>query len=453
MKAAASAGGGLNPADFAPDLPYTGRIMPKQHSRSFRLVCETRHIPLVEALLRAQGYEFEPEPFSPLCRRLCREPRPLGGSLAAFFGYIYIQDRSSMLPPLALAPRTGEAVLDVCASPGSKSGFLAQLTGPTGFVLANEPAPARLGTLRANLHQCNLLQAATCSYGGENLPLVPASWNAIQLDPPCSGWGTAEKHPRVLKLWQGDKLNSLIGLQRRLLRHAASLLAPGGRLVYSTCTTNEAENEAQVCFAEEELGLVRETLPPFPGFAWEERSDGAGTLRVDGEKSRAQGFYLALLRKTASSAGTPPVPPASAPEKRGARREAGRTLPPDCLAGPCCDPALLPPGHAALYGEHVRFIPAQAAGLLPPECIWQGALLGRLTGGRLSPAPRLRCLLPEPPGPDTALVLDDLADLAALLSGQSRQTGLAGREAGLWWRDLPLGRIALKQGRAVAVFK
>ena len=80
-------------------------------------------------------------------------------------------------------------------------------------------------------------------------------------------------------------------------------------------------------------------------------------------------------------------------------------------------------------------------------------MLGRLTGGRLSPAPRLRCLLPEPPGPDTALVLDDLADLAALLSGQSRQTSLAGREAGLWWRDLPLGRIALKQGRAVAVFK
>lgn len=96
--------------------------MPKQHSRSFRLVCETRHIPLVEALLRAQGYEFEPEPFSPLCRRLCREPRPLGGSLAAFFGYIYIQDRSSMLRPCA-GPPDGEAVLDVCASPAAKAAF------------------------------------------------------------------------------------------------------------------------------------------------------------------------------------------------------------------------------------------------------------------------------------------------------------------------------------------
>lgn len=300
--------------------------MPKQHSRSFRLVCETRHIPLVEALLRAQGYEFEPEPFSPLCRRLCREPRPLGGSLAAFFGYIYIQDRSSMLPPLALAPRTGEAVLDVCASPGSKSGFLAQLTGPTGFVLANEPAPARLGTLRANLHQCNLLQAATCSYGGENLPLVPASWNAIQLDPPCSGWGTAEKHPRVLKLWQGDKLNSLIGLQRRLLRHAASLLAPGGRLVYSTCTTNEAENEAQVCFAEKELGLCAKRCRRFPALPGKNAPTARARCGWTAKNRGPRDFTWPCCARRRAARARPPCRPR--PPRKNAARGAKR-------AGPC----------------------------------------------------------------------------------------------------------------------
>ena len=62
--------------------------MPKTLIRSFRLVCAPEQVPAVEALLRAQGYDFEPEPFSPLCRRLVAEPRPLGGSLAAFFGYI-----------------------------------------------------------------------------------------------------------------------------------------------------------------------------------------------------------------------------------------------------------------------------------------------------------------------------------------------------------------------------
>ena len=451
--------------------PYYAR-MPKTLIRSFRLVCPAPQIPLVEALLRAQGYEFEPEPFSPFCRRLLNEPRPLGGSLAAFFGYIYIQDRSSMLPPLALNPGAGCAVLDMCASPGSKTGFLAQLVGTEGFVLGNELSPTRLGTLRANLHQINMIQAATCSYSGDALPLRPESWDAILLDPPCSGWGTAEKHPQVLKLWQGDKLDNLTGLQQRLLRHAAKLLRPGGRLVYSTCTTNVDENETQVRFAEEELGLVREHLAPIPGFVWEELNGGEGTLRVDGARSQAQGFYVALLRKPGDAPVAPfapddtQAPPTfsapgnSTPERRNGRRRArnpearptGSPLHPQSLACPTCDPAMLPPGQAVLFGEHVRFIPPQAE-ILPPDCVWQGSLLGKLVGGAFEAASRLRVLMPEVADPATSLVLDDISDITALLSGQSRQTGLPGREAGLWWRTLPLGRITLKQGRAMASFR
>lgn len=439
--------------DISSSSPATGR--------SFRLLGDADAIPRVEELLRLQGYRFEPEPFSPYCRRLLYEPRPLGASLAAFFGYIYIQDRSSMLPPLALAPEAGASVLDVCASPGSKTGFLAQLTGPGGFVLGNEPTRARLATLRANMQTCNLLSVGTCSHAGQELPLRPGSWDAIQLDPPCSGWGTVEKHPRVMELWQGDKVQTLVGLQRLLLRHAAHLLAPGGRLVYSTCTTNVAENEDQVRFAEEEVGLERLPLMPFAGFVREELPGGEGTLRVDGRRSGAQGFYVALLRKPAAAppeGGESCPAPAVAGEKagragRGGRREApGQELSRAALAGPCCDPDLLPPGRVMLFGDQVRFLPEAASRLLPPGFVWQGALLGRFAGGRLIPAPRLRALLPRRPEAGTALVLDSPEELTALLSGQSRRTGLSGREAALWWRDVPLGRIALRQGRAVALF-
>ena len=128
-------------------------------------------------------------------------------------------------------------------------------------------------------------------------------------------------------------------------------------------------------------------------------------------------------------------------------------LPPESLVGATCNPDLLPPGRAVLYGEHVRFVPPQATVLLPPGCVWQGSLLGKLCGGTLDAAPRLRVLMQSPPDAASSLVLDDVADITALLSGQSRQTGLNGREAGLWWRDLPLGRIVLKQGRAIAGFK
>lgn len=356
-----------------------------------------------------------------------------------------------MLPPLALAPAAGAAVLDMCASPGSKTGFLAQLTGPEGFVLGNEPSRTRLATLRANLHTCNWPHAATCSHEGQALPLQPESWDWIQLDPPCSGWGTVEKNPQVLTLWQGDKLKTLVGLQRLLLAHAARLLRPGGRLVYSTCTTNDDENEAQVLYAEAELGLKRVPLAPFDGFVWENRPGGEGTLRVDGEKSGAQGFYVALFTKEASSS----LPDTQAAPVNADWRASGRPLRRERLHGPCFDPALLPPGEVMLFGDQVRFVPPHAD-IIPPACRWQGGLLGRLGKRGFSPAPRLRACLPgangSVPPAEAALVLDSVEEITALLSGQSRRTGLSGTEAALWWRDLPLGCLTLKQGRVLAAF-
>lgn len=437
--------------------------MPPTRLRSFRLVCPPERMPLVEALLQAEGYCFTSEPFSSCCRCLTVEPRPLGSSLAAFFGLIYIQDRSSMLPSLALLAQAeddpvGAAVLDMCASPGSKTGFLAQMIGATGFVLGNEPTRPRLATLRANLQALDLLHAATCSCPGEQLPLTSEHgglWDRIQLDPPCSGWGTVEKNPQVLKLWQGDKVKPLVALQKRLLERAATLLRPGGVVVYSTCTTNEAENEAQVRYAVAELGLEVQTLPPFPGFVWEEPlSGGEGTLRVDGERSQAQGFYMARLRKPVGAESAPPQGlqgqnAGGTEEVQGIPRfMVHETLDAHMLEAPCVDISLLPPGQIVAFSDTARFIPRQATELLPASLVWQAAPLGRVAGGRVRLAPRSRSLLPATPPPE-ALVLERVEDIHALLRGQSLQTGLPGRETGLYWRELPLGRVGLKNGRAV----
>lgn len=421
--------------------------------RSFRLVCPPARVPQVESLLTAQGFIFEEEAFSPFCRRLLHEPLPLGSSLAATFGLLYIQDRSSMLPPLALNPQQGSTVVDMCASPGSKTGFLAQLTGNTGFVLGNEPGRPRLSTLRANLQTLQMLHAATCSYAGENLPLCAGLWDNIQLDPPCSGWGTVEKNPQVMDLWKGDKVKPLITLQRQLLAKAAQLLRPGGRVVYSTCTTNQAENEDQIRYAVEELGLCVQPLPPFAGFVWEEaQPHAAGTLRVDGEKSGAQGFYIACLTKPlsaqsplAAEARSEPTMQTPAPLFHLA---AHQRLDKSMLQGTFVDPDLLPPGQVAVFGDTVRFIPQAALGCLPDKITWQGANIGKLAGGRVHVSPRLRVLLPETI-PAQALELDDVDSILRLLTGQSLQTGISGTETALYWRGLPLTRLKLKNGRAL----
>ncbi len=424
--------------------------------RSFRLVCESWQIPLVEALLHAEGYAFENEAFSPWCRILTKEPKALGASLAAFFGLIYIQDRSSMLPPLALFSQDiqhAPAVLDMCASPGSKTGFLGQLVGKNGFVLGNEPSKARLATLRANMQTLSALHTGTCSYGGEHLPLLPNSWDYIQLDPPCSGWGTVEKNPQVLDLWQGDKVKPLIGIQRMLLQKAWELLRPGGEVVYSTCTTNVQENEEQVLFAVQELGFEVVPLTPFSGFVWQEPVMGGAltehTLRVDGQQSHAQGFYIAKFRKPSS---LPCTSVACTTQAADSVFQAEHILDTALLEGPCTDISLLPQGELALFGDTVRFIPAVARPCLASTLQWQAAPVGKLQGDGIRLHARCRWLMP-PQASEEALVLENIAQILALLQGQSLQTALCGRETGLYFgyqgQTLALGRVGLKKGRVL----
>ncbi len=415
-------------------------------SRSFRLVCAKEHISLVEGLLHVEGFAFEPEPFSPWCRILTAEPKPLGSSLAAFFGLIYIQDRSSMLPPLALAGNfTGDeglAVLDMCASPGSKTGFLGQLVGKDDFVLGNEPSKSRLATLRANMAQLGFLHVATCTYGGEDLALNPNSWQYIQLDPPCSGWGTVAKNPQVLDLWQGKKISPLIQLQRMLLKKAYELLRPGGQVVYSTCTTNVDENENQVKYAMNELGFELVSIEPFDGFTWED-TPLTGTLRVDGARSDAQGFYIAKLQKPHSVEVNNIIKSVALNDE-----ELNKNL----LEGPCTDINLLPKGSIMLFGNVARFVPHAALNVLNENLRWQASPLGKMMGDCIRLAPHCTSLMPSV-APKDALVLDDIKDIYALLQGQSLKTDLKGRETGLYYQapqgTLPLGRITLKQGRAL----
>lgn len=467
--------------------------------RSFRLVCKKAQIPHVESLLAAQGFDFESDPLFPFARRQTGGPIPLGSSIAAAFGYIYIQDRSSMLPPLALAPEEGAAVLDMCASPGSKSSLLGLLVGQKGFVLANEPSKNRLATLRRNLQTMNLPVCGTCSHPGERLPLPTpqgeqTGWERIMLDPPCSGWGTVEKNPQVLRLWQGDAVRPLIALQRRLLAEAKRLLQPGGRLVYSTCTTNAAENEEQIRYARDELGLALVPLRPLPGVSFAEPAapEFDGVLRVE-TGGDGQGFFLAMLRKgggqgqqmRADGPGGPvPAAPAgpdaasaAAPEggqgffarpwergspfvgerrrhgKNARRREAPQPhlLAPDCLDGPFTDSALLPPGDLAVYNAVIHLLPAARGNRLPDGFSWKGFPLGRQgKGGQARLYPRLRVCMPpvDKAGPG-ALVLDDIAPLLSLLSGRSLSVASAGPEVGLYYKELPLCRLPVKGGRAV----
>lgn len=399
----------------------------------------------MEALLADEGFTWSPEACSPLGRGVtCADPaRQLGLSLAAHFGLIYIKDRASMLPPLALDPPPGAGVLDLCASPGSKTGLLAQMVGPEGFVLANEPNPDRLNVLRANLQRMNLMHVATCNHPGERMPLPEASFDHILLDPPCSGWGAEAKHKNVRKQWQGQRVDQLIALQRKLLAEAARILAPGGRLVYSTCTTNPEENQAQAAWACETLGLDPVALSPAPGFTYNKTVDGA--LSVDMSGGEAQGFFIAALAK--------PGEPHGGLEDRMALQvpRGAEELPLDSLPklGAAWD--RLPPGSVYKVGDKIMFFHDKAM-RLPPGLRWRGFVLGKAgKGGGFKLAPRARKLLQdyEVYG---GLDINDAATLRALVQGQSlgltHPKNFLGGE-GLYYKGLPLGWLTIKGVRAL----
>ena len=421
-----------------------------QTLRSFRIVAQEDLKPYVHLLLTTEGYEYEQEPFSADCFRLLVEPKPLGSSWAAFFGYIYIQDRSSMLPPLALNPKPASMVLDMCASPGSKTSFLAQLVGLSGFVLANEAQNSRLLTLRRNLEHLNLLQTVTSTYKGQDLKIPPASFNYIALDPPCSGWGTAEKNPQVLKLWRETKVDRLINLQRQLLIKACSLLAENGLLLYSTCTTNSLENEEQVIFATQNLNLEIIPLPKIPGFVFDETEKAPGTLTVNSKLSKAQGFYLALLRQT-KKIESHLTQDSSSQLTKSTFTGQNFNLKMENLTHPSLDFSKLPSGQMRLVKNDVFFYPEQTRHL-PHNFKFYPFKIGSMHGGRFSPAPRLR-ILARKPDSQYDLILDDLKDLSKIISGQSLTTTFKDQSTLLWWQNLPLGFVQIKHGRILAQFR
>lgn len=409
----------------------------KQYKRSFRFVCQGEERKTAEEMLLLQGFSWEQEDFFFASCRLKDEPFSLGSSLAAFFGLIYIQDRASMLPPVALMPDKGAFVLDMCASPGSKTGQLAQIVGETGFVLGNELSPARLATLRRNLQQMGLFQTASCCFEGQKINLPDGFCEYIQLDPPCSGWGTIEKNPKVMEMWKEEKTFPLVSLQKELLKNAERLLKPGGVLVYSTCTTNLEENEEQVRFATEELGLELEKLPVLPEFVMDTPLLGLdGVWRLSPKIGDTQGFFVARLRK--KNTGTNYLPE---------EKVWGEPLPKKYVQELGISEKYLEYGDIAVFKDSVHFVHNYAK-YLPQNFAWQGMYMGKVSKSKevqLSPRVRMAGNLPVVNFEGK----EGLEKIKGLLSGQSFSCEYKEKHVFLSWNSLVLGRLNVKNKRLV----
>ena len=162
-------------------------------------------------------------------------------------GRITRQEAASMLPVVVLAPQPGELILDLCAAPGSKATQVAEAIAPSGVVVANEPISGRVNMLVSNRGRLSTTNMLINQQDGRHIGRIPPpGYDGIVADVPCTGSATTRKNRNVWWKWSPKESRTLFRLQVEITVRGASLLRPGGKLVYSTCSIDPCENEAVV---------------------------------------------------------------------------------------------------------------------------------------------------------------------------------------------------------------
>jgi NOL1/NOP2/sun family putative RNA methylase len=211
----------------------------------------------------------------------------------------YIQEPSAMCPVEVLAPVAGEFVLDLCAAPGGKSVQIAGHLQGEGLLVSNDSSATRCKALVHNLERAGVTNAVVLTEQPYRLAdKFPDFFDAVLVDAPCSGEGMFRRDESAAAAWGKRKPDACAATQREILRHAANMLKPGGRLVYSTCTFNTTENEEVILnFLTENPNFKAIPIP-------HERlgiSHGLYGLHEAGRiwphKHKGEGHFVCLLKK------------------------------------------------------------------------------------------------------------------------------------------------------------
>lgn len=247
---------------------------------------------LAERLAAEDDVATRPTPHAPDGLIAARAGEP--GAWRVFVeGACVAQDEASMLVTRLLEPRPGETVADVCAAPGTKTTHLAQLMDNRGRILALDPQPARLArvdeavarlgisiveTVPATVQETARARAATC--------------DAVLVDAPCSNLGVLRRNPDVKWRRRPEDVGTSAERQREILAAAATMLRPGGRLVYATCSLEPEENEGVVdAFLRGHADFRLEPPASFP-LALDD-----GMLRLRPDRLDTDGFTAVRLRR------------------------------------------------------------------------------------------------------------------------------------------------------------
>jgi 16S rRNA (cytosine967-C5)-methyltransferase len=263
---------------------------------SFRLSRREDKTALKE--LTEAGLEFSASQMVPNCYVVKRSNKLLYEFAGQ--GRVVLQDEASQLVGHLAALRSNESFLDVCAAPGNKTTQIISeaLAGGNNaekvFYAAGDIHPHRIRTLRKTLGKANLENVEVFQYDStEALPFKRETFDRVLVDAPCSGTGTLRHNPEIRWSLQPEDINELAAKQKKILFNAAEVVKKGGRLIYSTCSLEEEENES----------VVENFLKENPDFTIagletaKELITGRGYLRTFPHLHNTDGFFAAVLKR------------------------------------------------------------------------------------------------------------------------------------------------------------
>ena len=340
----------------------------------------------------------QPVPWEPMGYYYDPDSRP-GLHLYHEAGVYYLQEASAMAPVALLDPQPGERICDLCAAPGGKTTQIAGRMMGEGFLLCNEYSPKRAKILSRNIERMAVANALVTNEPTEVLASrFPGFFHRVLVDAPCSGEGMFRKEEAAVADWSQDAVEMCARRQQEILNNAAQMVAPGGRLVYSTCTFAPEEDE----------GVVEEFLARHPGFSperveapWFQAVENGG-YRLWPHKLLGEGHFAAVLKRNGGEEGRVPVCP-------------GGRLPKEWTEFAKALEIRLPAGKAVAFGDNLYWAPEELPELAGLRVLRPGLELGEVKKGRFQPAHALALWLKD--CGNTARFAPESPELARYLHG------------------------------------
>lgn len=285
-------------------------------------------------------------------------------------GVYYLQEASAMSAVALLDPQPGERVLDLCAAPGGKTTQIAGRMMGKGFLLCNEIHPQRARILSRNIERMGVANALVTNETPQRLAKAyPGYFDRVLIDAPCSGEGMFRKEEAAVTDWSQDTVEMCARRQAEILDAGSTLVRPGGRLVYSTCTFAPEENEMAIgSFLQRHPEFTLEHVDA-PWFT----PAGEGMFRLWPHKLLGEGHFAAVLHKAGD-------------DREDTPKEKTEKLPKEWEAFAKELNIRLPAGKAVLFGQSLYWAPVEMPDIRGLKVLRPGLALGEVLKGRFQPA-------------------------------------------------------------------